>query len=348
MSELYDSYYIDQLKLCVVASLPQWGFSPDADVSLLTVSENATFKIIDHNSKYVVRVHRPSYHTLNEIESELLWIARLRSDNVVVTPRPVTLVNGGMIAIFHEADAVRHMVAFEFMPGNEPSAGKELVSGFEKLGAITAKLHAHTRNWTSPEGFARKTWDFETTIGSSPHWGRWENCPELTPSDKALLHDTVTVIKTKLEDYGSTSDRFGLVHADLRLANLLADGDTLAVIDFDDCGFSWYAYDFAAAISFIEEAEQVPDLLHAWVSGYRSVGSLTHADEQMIPVFIMLRRLMLTAWLNTHSETPTAHELGVGFVEGTLRMARNMLQSDTPLKNNPKHNNPASTGSAAS
>jgi len=332
MGELYASSYVEKLRNAVIRSLAEWGFSPDASVSLLTVSENATFRITDNDEKrYVVRVHRPHYHTQVEIESELLWIESLRINQIVVTPKPLPLVNGGTIATFNEGSDVRHMVAFEFMSGEEPSTSESLSAGFRQLGAITAKLHQHTRQWTLPEGFTRKTWNFETTIGASPHWGQWQDCPELTPDDKALLRDTVTVIKAKLDDFGCGSEKFGLIHADLRLANLLEDNDRLAVIDFDDCGFGWYAYDFAAAISFIEEDPQVPALLQAWVAGYREVAELGETDEQMIPTFIMLRRLMLTAWLNTHSETPTAHELGVGFVDGTLRMARNMMRSGTPL-----------------
>ena len=123
------------------------------------------------------------------------------------------------------------------------------------------------------------------------------------------------------------NERFGLVHADLRLANLLIDGNKLGVIDFDDCGLSWYMYDFAAAISFIEEDPIVPDLQHSWIEGYRDFAHLSAEDEAMFPTFIMLRRILLTAWLASHSETPTALELGASYTDGTLRIAETYLGS---------------------
>ena len=43
------------------------------------------------------------------------------------------------------------------------------------------------------------------------------------------------------------------MHADIRLANLLVDGEHVRVIDFDDCGWSWFMYDFATTVSFIED-----------------------------------------------------------------------------------------------
>ncbi len=333
MSELYENSYIEHLGNVVAESLTQWGLPSTSHVTLLTVSENATFLVTDSNDQRlcVVRVHRPQYHTLAEIESELFWIESLRAEQIVVTPRPIPLLNGSSIATFQDGDEARHMVAFDFMPGVEPSTDQSLVTGFHQLGAITAKLHGHARDWTTPQSFTRKTWNFETTIGETPHWGHWQHSPGLTSADQDVLTDTVALLQSQLNSYGAPATRFGLIHADLRLANLLVDGNQLAVIDFDDCGLGWYVYDFAAAISFMEENPQVPDLLQAWLSGYREVANLSQDDEALIPTFIMLRRLMLTAWLATHAETPTARELGVGFLDGTLRMARHMLQTGAPL-----------------
>lgn len=137
MGELYEKNYVEQLRNVVASSLAQWGFDPNSDVALLTVSENATFRIIDaENKKFVVRVHRPHYHTRAEIESELLWIESLRAEQIVVTPKPVPLITGGHIATFQEGNDVRFMVAFEFMPGDEPSAENALSAGFRQLGEI--------------------------------------------------------------------------------------------------------------------------------------------------------------------------------------------------------------------
>ena len=48
-------------------------------------------------------------------------------------------------------------------------------------------------------------------------------------------------------------------------------GEHVRVIDFDDCGLSWFMYDFATTVSFIEDHPDVPALTQAWVDGYRSV-----------------------------------------------------------------------------
>jgi len=203
--------------------------------------------------------------------------------------------------------------------GAEPGAA--WFAGWGALGASCARLHARARRWARPAGFARKRWTFETTLGAAPHWGDWRAAMGLTPDGRATLERLSDVLAARLAAFGESAARFGLVHADLRLANLLRDGDRLGVIDFDDCGFSWFAYDFAAAISFIEDDPLIPALQDAWVSGYRRIAPLPQADVDEFDSFILLRRTLLTAWLASHAETPTAQALGAAYTDGTLRLA---------------------------
>ena len=65
-------------------------------------------------------------------------------------------------------------------------------------------------------------------------------------------------VRAGLAAYGTAPDRFGLIHADMRLANVLVDGEAVTLIDFDDSGEGWFAYDFAAAVSFFEDSPVVP------------------------------------------------------------------------------------------
>jgi Ser/Thr protein kinase RdoA (MazF antagonist) len=135
-------------------------------------------------------------------------------------------------------------------------------------------------------------------------------------------------IAQRLEAFGQDPSRFGLIHADIRLANLLVDGDRVRVIDFDDCGFSWNVYDFATAVSFMEDHPRVPELREAWVRGYRSVSDLAPAAEAELQTFVMLRRLLLVAWIGSHHTFATeAAELGAGFTTGTCALAEDYLST---------------------
>jgi Ser/Thr protein kinase RdoA (MazF antagonist) len=329
MAETYDARFIDAMRQGVKELLPEWGLSADSDLSLLNISENATFlaRDADSDGAIILRVHRPGYHTRREIESELSWIDSLRREKTVSTAAPLPLKTGGTIASFLHDGEERLAVGFEFLPGREPAPEHDLRDSFFVLGAITARLHSHVKHWRTPAGFQRKIWDFDSMLGTRPLWGDWREAMGLTAAGRQILETTAALLERHLADYGKPANRFGLIHADLRLANLLIDGPTLSVIDFDDCGFSWFMYDFAAAISFMEEDPQIPSLQKGWVAGYRSVAPLSSEDEDAIPTFIMLRRLLLTAWLASHSETATARELGSAYTDGTLRLAARYLDA---------------------
>ena len=100
----------------------------------------------------------------------------------------------------------------------------------------------------------------------------------------------------------------------------------MKAIDFDDCGFGWYMYDAATPISFYEHEPQVPELIEAWKKGYRKVLALPKADEDEIPTFVMLRRILLVAWVASHIEAELPKSLGSGFTEGTVGLCEDYLR----------------------
>jgi Ser/Thr protein kinase RdoA (MazF antagonist) len=87
-------------------------------------------------------------------------------------------------------------------------------------------------------------------------------------------------------------------------------------------------YDFATAVSFMEDHPRVPELRAAWLRGYRSVRALAPADETEIDTFVMLRRLLLVAWIGSHHTfAPEAARLGAGFTAGTCALAERYLSA---------------------
>jgi Ser/Thr protein kinase RdoA (MazF antagonist) len=318
---------IETIQAELRAALPQWGMSSHATLTLLSHSENTTFLAEDSfaGQRLVLRVQRIGYHSPAEIVSELAWIAALIADDVIATPRPLPDRDGRLLCSVPLNGTTRQVVAFEHMSGHEPDPADSLPVWFLKLGTLTARLHGHSRSWNRPPTFLRKTWDFDAMLGAQPLWGDWRAGLGLCNPGGQLLQKVADKLAQQVGAYGQDSHRFGLIHADLRLANLLVDGERLGIIDFDDCGFSWLFYDFAAAVSFIEHEPIVGDLQHAWLEGYRRVAPVSAADEAMLPVFVMLRRMLLTAWIASHSDTETACRLGTDYTEGTVAMGERFL-----------------------
>lgn len=329
MAGLYQENFVRALQTGLKSILGQWGLPPDTEIRLLCVSENATFLATDpsFDSKLVYRVYRPGYNSLDEIYSELNWIDSIQETQIISTPAIVRTQSGSLLSQFEHDGETRHVVAFGYIEGEEADESDDLVAGFNELGIITAKLHNHAKQWRKPNNFTRKVWNFETTLGNAPHWGDWRDALVFHKEGRILLQTCSDKLARKLRIYGINDGNFGLIHADLRLANLLITENHITAIDFDDCGFGWYMYDFAAAISFIETSPNVPELQEAWLAGYQSINKLDQADIEILPTLIMLRRMLLTAWIAGHRETPTAIELGPGYTDQTLELAEIFLRN---------------------
>jgi Ser/Thr protein kinase RdoA (MazF antagonist) len=335
MSAQYAPEVIRDLRQMVAQGLSQWGLSPVCTIELLNLSENATFALSDPGTQreLVLRVHRVGYSSAQEIRSELEWIEALRQSGTIDTAAPLTGADGERVQILASPNGkvARFAVAFERLPGTEPDFQRDAVRWFERLGELTARLHRHAKAWSLPCHFQRRRWDLNTMVGPDAYWGTWRAAIGLDITGASVLEHALTLIGERLQRYGSAPERFGLIHADLRLANLLVDDTHLRIIDFDDCGFSWFLYDFATAVSFIEEQPIVPSLLHAWVAGYERVAPLSREERAEIPTFVVLRRIVLSAWLASHNEVSFAQQFGVAHTQGTVHLAQQLLDGSFPV-----------------
>ena len=250
VTQAYTESDLPHLQRVAQAALARWGLDSASELRLINLSENATYTVRppDAPTPVILRVGRPEYSTVQEIDSELSWVEALATDRVVLTAPVLRTVDGSRVAeiAIPELPAPRPCVAFGFVPGEEAPEDGDLTLYFRTLGALTARLHAHARGWCPPPGFVRRTWDYDTTIGDRAHWGAWQDGIGVGDSERSLLQRLQVALAERLDEYGKGSDRFGLVHADLRLANVLFDGDDAYVIDFDDSGFSWFMYDLAS------------------------------------------------------------------------------------------------------
>lgn len=318
---------LDLLGTLVNLSLGLWDVPENAKATLINVSENATYLVEARDYKAVLRVHRPGYHSRRAIECELAWSEALDAQAGVQTPAPYRGKNGEVVQIgtLESLGQPRFMVLFEFIDGTQPDEKKELTGSFEELGVIAAQTHIHSMNWAKPQPFERLVWDTDAIFGPLAKWGNWRDAPNVTAPIRAVLERVEQTIKARLNTFGRGFDRYGLIHADMRLANLIINQNGTRLIDFDDCGMGWFLYDFAASISFIEDHPQVPALKAAWLRGYRRVRPISPEEEDEIDTFVMLRRLALLAWIGSHIEAPEPQAMAPHFATGSAELGNAYL-----------------------
>jgi Ser/Thr protein kinase RdoA (MazF antagonist) len=319
-----------------------WGLDAPA-VTLIAVSENATFRVTEGGvSRMVVRLGRPGYaESEAHVSSELLWIEALVTESGIRTPRPIRARGGTLVKSLRDArDAEWTAVAFEHVAGivledvleDELAGPADAAAHFEQIGRLTARLHAHARQWRSPAGFRRFSWDLDDMVGPAPRWGHWSRAV-LSAGERATLRaaqDAARATLTALR-VDRSPRHFGLIHADLRPSNVMLKDGELTVIDFDDCGYGYYLYDFAAALTFYEHRPEAVAMAAAWLDGYQGVAPLSADDIRAACALSMLRRLTVLGWTTTRREDALPPDLWAENIPGTVEIAERYLADGTWL-----------------
>lgn len=277
-------------------------------VTLLKYSENYTWLITDGNgNKTVLRVCRPSYHTKDELRSQLLWIHQLNIDTDIPMADVITTKNGSFFTYVEQYICIM----FSFLNGHTVYnlSGISLCHAMESIGEIAAKLHLHVQHWQASRTLTCFTWNFEDFFGSTARWGDWSLLAALSVEQRGYCRQAIWLIKKKLEKYGKTPDRYGLIHSDLNIYNILIQEDTVYLIDFDDCGYGWYLLDLAMSLLTYDAKSIATVLLPAWLRGYKKFHSFSDEDLDMIPTFIVLRKIVRFGWIATHTGNDTTKKI---------------------------------------
>jgi Ser/Thr protein kinase RdoA (MazF antagonist) len=282
------------------------------DLQPVWLSENATFKVTDQEGRVLaLRLHRPGYHTLAELESERDWTSALNAAGVAApiglrTHRdawyvPVATVEDTGLGVrlaglttWTDGEVLR-----DVLDRDSPVAAAE---HFRRLGETVAALHAQAADWTPPLNFTRHSLDAEGLVGAAPLWGPFWKSPALSSTERALLRNARQRLAAALERLGRGSDTFGLIHADLHPGNVLTKDGVQTVIDFDDAAFGWRAFDIAVAVGRHWREADFDGILAAFLKGYAAVRLPDRNTETLVPMFCLIRALSVIGWLDQRRE----------------------------------------------
>ena len=307
-SELIESSY----KPAAMKALE--SFPIDAlDITFIDVSENVTFKVSAYGGKsdYVLRLHRPGYNTIEELESERMWTKALKTAGIVVQ-EAVRVDHGQKHYVpitIPGLDEERYAGVTTWLEGTPLSdvleAGADGATRdrlFHRIGKIIATIHNQSSHWKAPSGFIRRRLDADNLLGPDPFWGRFWEHEDLTQAEREFLFRERDNLHAVLSAYGERPDNFSLIHADLTPENIICNEDDLAVIDFDDSAYGWHMYDIAAALIDYRFEHDFDTLRAALLDGYQEHRSLTPKDLDMLPVFLLIRGMAIIGWFHQRAE----------------------------------------------
>lgn len=283
-------------------------------IKFINHGENTTFKITDSRKKnYLLRICRYEYHTAEALNEELQWLKKLSCQFRVPTPvvsnkkkllewtSTKLLPEGRNTALFHWTDGI-------FLSTKQSSKNKMKVHHMVSLGRLIGELHNHET--TRGKVTHRKYWTVQGLVGRKSKFGSIDHITQATPVQQRLISITRRSLCVSMKKFEKKyPSKQGLIHADLHFRNLVFNKRDIALIDFDDSGFGFFAYDLAIPIlsvtssKFLLKKEKIL-FRKAILEGYQQVQPWTTDDEKFLEQCMLARKLLMLGWLNSRSDNP--------------------------------------------
>jgi Ser/Thr protein kinase RdoA (MazF antagonist) len=255
----------------------------------------------DDGRSLVLRLHRPGYHTLDELNAERQWTQQL-NDSGISVPVPVQALDGkDYVRVKDDVSGearyagIIHWVEGEIL-SDIIAGGDDFSPHLRRLGEVAARIHNQASAWELPQGFKRHRLDADGLMGLSPFWGPFWASPDLTDEEQKRFAHLREVLHDRLVHLETGPTTYSMIHADLHDRNLLVNGDRLHVIDFDDAGFGWHMYELAVAVHSYHGHPQFSEMVDAVFEGYRTLRPLDATSAALLPVFLLVRSLALVGW----------------------------------------------------
>lgn len=296
------------------AALSHWGMS-EASIQLVSQSENLVYRVDGPDSRYGLRVHRAGYHTRDELRSEQQWIAALADAGLSVpTPQP-TRTEGWLVTITVPGEAPRFASLVRWVDGDilgghlEQAPLRDRLHWLHDVGRTVARLHSSASTWSAPVGFRRVHWDTDGLMGDEPVWGRFWEASGVSAEQQVLLLRGRDHCRERLSRLPTGQEDYSLIHADMHPYNLLISEDDLHVLDFDDAGFGWQAYDLAVALYNFRRDPAFASICASLVAGCREVREVDDATIAQLDFFFVVRSLVWLGWLSHRPDIASSARL---------------------------------------
>jgi Ser/Thr protein kinase RdoA (MazF antagonist) len=279
-----------------------------ADIQFVNHGENTTFKIATRSKDYLLRIHRPQYHTEKAIIEELKWLKKLSENPNIPAQKPIPTTEGPWLCTAGNKGDVRKCSLLTWMDGRELYKGLT-PNAFFKTGLLTAELHVSTHKLLRPKN--RNYWTPEGLLGNEAQLGAVKALRgEFADSFSTIENARRLIYKHVDNFYRDFPERQGLIHADLHFGNIIWKQGQPIPIDFDDCGWGIHLFDLAVTLAwsdhFLHELpkKEANHYVESILEGYQQVIPLGYDDIVALPWFLHARQMQMLGWYASRQDHP--------------------------------------------
>ena len=248
------------------------------------------------SERFLLSIHcRLPYWGVNasraSIDAYLQWLLYLHEQTDFVVQEPLRNRSGDLITDVPVAACDNEPIYYtlhRWVAGVDlPKDGSEYT---ERVGAILGRLHEHASQWPAPDDFARPEYTSEDLDAALTVLRKAADEGRIAAGDFDALEQIADRVGRSIDALGRNRQTWGVIHGDFTSSACVRDGESLHLIDVDDCCVGLYLSDLGN--SFKSKAlRRDPAGSKDFISGYASVRSLPGDYARLVEGFV------IAAWI---------------------------------------------------
>ena len=263
---------------------------------------NDTYLVRDGAANYFLRISPTALRTQAQLEAEVDLLNTLNVHQLSV-PAPVAQKDGNFVEALHAPEGVRYAILFRQIEG-DPAPTFTPEQG-EIYGKTAAKIHHLTDQ--QDQSYARFHHDLNYIFDEPLEQliafltNHLENADDFLGSGGTeggvvgYLQELGKMLKAEINQLPRTAPEYGICHGDLLPDNALFNSQNqLGLLDFDEFGYGWRAYDIAIflwSLVFPFDRDEQGEIREAFLRGYQSIRPLSEAELKALPYFVVLHHV---------------------------------------------------------
>ena len=326
MDPLIHTLYTEKI---INEACKRFGIS-EHQLSLLDGFENFVYEYERQQKRYILRISHSLHRSNNQTHGEIEWINYL-ADHGVPAARAVPSENGELVEMIWADDGSHfNVVSLEKAPGHPPTKedlGDELTV---RVGRLVGQMNRLSKSFSpSREIYRRPDWYADLT-GYGEKW---------LPQGNQKVLDLFNALVADLRQAPTTPDNYGLVHQDVHDGNYFVDeSGHITLFDFDDCVYSWFAFDIAMVVFYAmpmegchtpEALEKAKRFWNHFMDGYTRENTLDKEALKNIPRFLKLREMDL--YIAIHRSFKPEEMETDPFVRRYLHGRKELIEDQVPF-----------------
>ncbi|MFY9308110.1 MAG: phosphotransferase [Bacteroidia bacterium] len=256
----------------------------EASITFLKRGFNDTYLVNTNREKYVLRVYKHNWRSLESIETETRLLIHLHENSIPVS-YPIKDKHAQYIQAIDAPEGLRHAVLFSYAPGQQ--IRKLTTEQAFLLGSETGRIH----NLTSNKSFGQVAHNYSIEVQFEITLNVLKTVLTDYPEQYAYLEHLKNEFMDLFKGLDQKELSRGICHGDLQAENFhITEGNKFTFFDFDFFGEGFLAYDIGV-FRWYDHKNKTPQIMDAFLEGYQTQRKLSETEIKLIPWFSTLRAL---------------------------------------------------------